>query len=123
MFETSVVARDGSAQTIRATHDPVSGDLLLEGGGARAVLPRSGAQIAIADLDGDGDPEILWATDALAPDPDALVVSTWHPGKDPVERARLPVPAGVLAVAACPPDSARSAAVLLSTPGELWVVR
>jgi hypothetical protein len=123
MCETSVVMRDGSTQTFRATHDPMTGDLVLESGAARAVLPRSGAQVAIADLDGDGDPEILWATDALAPEPDALVVSTWHPGRDPVERARLPVPAGVRAIAACPPDGARSAAVLVSTTGELWVVR
>jgi hypothetical protein len=133
LVEADVTARDGSVQRIRATHSPVTGNVELESGSARATLSSAGAQLAIADLDGDGDAEILWTTDALpatgpgatpdrAEQPDALIISAWHPGSNPTERARIAVPTGVRAVAACPPDAAGPAKVVLTTPGELWVV-
>jgi hypothetical protein len=130
----TVVAPDGSSRTVRAWHDPASAELHLATGESTAVIPRAGAQLALADLDGDGDPEVMFTLDVLSPpfataetarpsDPDAVIISSWHPGQAPRERARVAVPTGVRALAACPPESAGAAPLVLATAGELWFLR
>ncbi len=119
-------------------HNPITNDLELDAASAHAIVAHSGAQVVVADLDADGDPEILSTLDVLpAPqqgvsalrsperpaDPDALVVSSWRIGGAVQERFRMPVPAGIRALAACPPDGSGAAAVVLAVPGELWIVR
>ena len=39
------------------------------------------------------------------------------------ERARMAVPSGIRAVAACPPDGGGVAPVVIATMGELWIIR
>ncbi len=171
VFEAAIVARDGTAHRVRATHNPFTNELELDadargeaatkppgtssaspmaaaaggagagasaGGAMHAVVPHAGAQVAVADLDGDGVAEIVSTLDSLAaPAPgssamrsesrgaeaDALVVSSWELGSAPQERVRVPVPGGVRAVAVCPPEGPTPAPVLLVTSGELWIVR
>jgi hypothetical protein len=82
--------------------------------------------VAVADLDQDGAPEVISTLDVLPQSPsgqsDALVISTWQPDGSLRERTRIPVPSGIRAVAACPPEGGQ-AAVVLATQGELWIVR
>ncbi|HEX9295648.1 MAG TPA: hypothetical protein VF881_07430 [Polyangiaceae bacterium] len=121
----SFVRANGKVSFIVATRDPRNAELRLRADGQTASLPHAGAQIAIADLDQDGSPEIISTLDVLgkAGGDDALVVTTWQPGAPPRERARTAVSAGVRAVAACPPEGVGAAPIVLATSGELWVVR
>jgi hypothetical protein len=116
----------GVARSVEATRNPESGDIALRSGDRAASLPRAGAQIAIADLDQDGTPEVMTTLDVL-PKPqggadDALVVTTWEDDGTLRERSRTPVPTGVRAVAACPPAGG-AGSIVMATPGELWIVR
>jgi hypothetical protein len=120
------VAPDGSARAILATRDPRTSELRLRADGKTASLPGAGAQVALGDLDQDGSPEIISTLDVLPQAQgaaDALVVTTWQSDGTLRERARTPVPSGVRAVAACPPDGAGPAAIVVATQGELWIVR
>jgi hypothetical protein len=116
----------GVARGVDAARDALRGDVTLRSGDRTATLARAGAQIAVADLDQDGAPEVMTTLDVL-PKPqggadDALVVTTWDPDGTLRERSRTPVPTGVRAVAACPPAGG-AGAIVIATPGELWIVR
>ncbi|MET0591754.1 MAG: hypothetical protein ABW133_03585, partial [Polyangiaceae bacterium] len=116
----------GAVRTATAIRDPRTGEIKLESGDRTVTVPRSGAQIALGDLDQDGAPEIVTTLDVL-PKPqggvdDALVVTTWEPDGTLREKSRTQVPTGVRAVAACPPEGG-AGAIVMATPGELWIVR
>lgn len=138
LYDASIVNSSGTVRHVRASHNPSVDALDIEVDADHLQIAHAGAQVAVADLDGDGDPEIISTLDplpapapgtsALRADPlpteaDALIVNSWHAGSPLKERLRVPVPTGVRAVAACPPDSLGPSAILLATPGELWVVR
>jgi hypothetical protein len=122
----SYVTADGAVRAILATRDPRTAELKVRTDGKTASLPHAGAQVAVADLDQDGAPEVISTLDVLQQSPgvetDALVISTWQPNGSLRERTRTPVPSGIHAVAACPPEGGQ-AAVVLATQGELWIVR
>ena len=108
----------GQAQVI-AAHDP-SGTLHLTrtGGGDALVVSGIGAQLAVGDLDQDGEPEVITTSDQGE---DALVVSSWRKGRL-VPRLRWPAPAGVDAVAVCPPEANDAPSVVAAVGGEIWLV-
>lgn len=119
-----VVGTDGSSRDIFAAREPSDGRLQLrDSTGRSATLQRVGAQIAIADLDLDGEPEIVSARDVLDPREDALGVRTWSAAGPIRDRMAVPVPGGVSAVAICPPDGPGLRATLIATRSELWVLR
>jgi len=101
--------------------------------GNKAGLDGIGAQLAVGDLDQDGEPEILASLDTMNPLEDAVVVRSWARGAAiPLgagsstrlhEVLRIPAPAGVHAIAVCPPDGAGVAPFVVATADELWVVR
>lgn len=93
--------------------------------GRRERLEGAGAQLAVADLDQDGAAEVVASLDTQNPLEDAVVVWTWPPeaGAKPREVARIPAPAGVRALAACPPDGAGRSPFVVATADEIWVVR
>ncbi len=118
----SLVGRDGQVAQITGAREP-GGKLRLRrtGGGApaEATLENVGAQVAIADLDLDGIPEIVASTETGE---DQLVVASWRPtGLEP--RLRFPAKEGVRAVAVCPPEERGVPAVLAVVGSELWIVR
>lgn len=101
--------------------------------GHKAGFEITGAQIAVGDLDQDGDPEILTSLDTMNPLDDAVVVRTWR-RDEPIalgagsstrlhEIARIPAASGVRAIAVCPPDGPGNAPFVVATSDELWVVR
>jgi hypothetical protein len=102
---------------------------LRDSAGRRKVVGSAGAQLAVGDLDQDGEPELLASLDVLDPLEDAVVVWSWRrreggPARAaPEEILRLPAPAGVRALAVCPPDGAGRAPFAVATADEIWVVR
>jgi hypothetical protein len=97
--------------------------------GNRLSVEGAGAQIALGDRDQDGDPEILSSLDTLNALDDAVVVRSWSrdPAAPPAARLkeilRIPAPAGVHALAVCPPDGPGPAPFAVATSDEIWVVR
>ncbi|WP_437981934.1 hypothetical protein [Sorangium sp. So ce117] len=102
---------------------------LRDSAGRRKVVGSAGAQLAVGDLDQDGEPELLASLDVLDPLEDAVVVWSWRRREGgpvraaPEEILRLPAPAGVRALAVCPPDGAGRAPFAVATADEIWVVR
>jgi len=83
-----------------------------------------GAQLAVGDLDQDGDPELLGSIDTLNAADDAVVVKTWRRATGKIEeRLRIPAAAGVRAIGVCPPDGPGRAPFVVATADEIWVVR
>jgi hypothetical protein len=117
----TIADASGNARLVVAVHEP-SGKLKLKMGDATSAPEGTfGAQLAVADLDQDGAPEI--ATTADGPD-DAINVWTWTaPGADPRGRLHLAAPAGVRALAVCPPEDHGQPVLLAVVGNELWMVR
>ncbi len=101
---------------------------LRDDAGRKLGVEPVGAQLAVGDLDQDGDPEIIASLDTPNPFEDAVVVRTWsrtstNPAARVREVLRIPAAAGVRAVATCPPDGPGRAPFVVATADELWVVR
>jgi hypothetical protein len=117
---TSFVDRDGHAHGAVAVREP-SGKLKLRIDDTPVVTPDGtfGAQLAVGDLDQDGEPDLATTTDG--PD-DALVVSSWTANEFRT-RLRIPAPAGVRALAVCPPELAGEPVLVAVVGDEVWLVR
>ncbi|MFO0756484.1 MAG: hypothetical protein U0359_08335 [Byssovorax sp.] len=97
--------------------------------GRKLAVEVTGAQLAVGDLDQDGEPEILSSLDTQNPMEDAVVVRSWaRTANVPAaarfkEILRIPAAAGVRALAVCPPDGPGRAPFAVATADEIWVVR
>jgi hypothetical protein len=116
--EVEVVARDGGARSLLASRES-TGKLRLRYGEQQLVIEGAGAQIAVADLDQDGAPEVVTTNDS---GDDFVLVQTWTPAGLRA-RARLPAPAGVRALAVCPPEERGVPALVAVVGGEVWIWR
>lgn len=97
---------------------------LRDDAGHAARVADMGAQLAVGDLDQDGEPEIVGAADTLDPLDDAVIVKTWRRASGKVEdRLRIPAAAGVRALGVCPPDGPGHTPFVVATADEIWVVR
>jgi hypothetical protein len=82
-------------------------------------MPDTGAEVALADLDQDGIPEVVTTN---AHGEDALVISGWRAGAV-ATRLRWAAPAGVDAMAVCPAESSDTPSMVVAAVGrELWLV-
>jgi hypothetical protein len=98
---------------------------LRDDAGRHMLFDHVGAQVAVGDLDQDGDPEVVTTVDTANALEDAVIVRTW-PRATPNklrDQLRIPAAAGVRAVAVCPPDGPGRAPLLVATADEIWVVR
>jgi hypothetical protein len=119
-----VVDRSGRLHEYRAARSSQTGELVVRHEGGRHVtLPGSGAQVALGDLDLDGQPEIVTTADSLDPHGDVVRVRTWQENGQILERWRMRVPTGVQALAVCPPESDGPRSVVVATRAALWVIR
>jgi hypothetical protein len=113
-----LVDRDGSARPVLVAREP-GGKLSLAIGGSTIATEGAGAQVAVADLDLDGAPEVVTTTTT---DDDAVIVSTLR-GSELRPRLRFPAPAGVRALTICPPEERGVPALVAVVGPEVWVVR
>jgi len=119
-----IVGQDGSVRSVRAVRDSERATVVLfDDAGRRVELGGAGAQIALGDLDLDGQPEVVVSHDTLAPSEDALRVFTWTAAGKLEERFRLPVPRGIRALAVCPPEDGGAGSIALATGQSLWWIR
>lgn len=82
----------------------------------------TGAQLALGDLDSDGNPELAYAADTLDGAQDRLTLVTLEAGKA-TRRFELPAPS-ISAIAMCRRrEGAGMAPLVLASEGELWLVR
>jgi hypothetical protein len=114
-----VIGVDGSARGAAVARTP-DGKLLARFGEGTTTLDGAGAQVAVADLDQDGVPEIVASSNQ---DDDTLRVWSWDGASDPRLRATYPAPAGVRAVCACPPEEGGTPALVAIVGNEVWIVR
>jgi hypothetical protein len=115
-----VVGAQGNAQTVVAVREP-SGKLKLKVGDALNTPDGVfGAQLALGDLDQDGVPDV--ATSVEGSD-DAVNVFSWPAGGDLRGRLHLAAPAGVRALAVCPPEEHGEPVLVAVVGGEVWLVR
>lgn len=113
-----LVAPNGEDQIAIATRE--GGKLELRVGAAeKASFDGAGAQVAVLDANFDGVPEIAFSSDG--PD-DAITIATLKNGA-PAVVSRIPAPAGVRALAACPSIDGGSAALVAIVGNEVWLVR
>jgi hypothetical protein len=116
--ELDVIGKDGSARPLMVSREP-AGKLRLRFGEQQSALDGVGAQVAIADLDQDGSPEVVTTNDN---GDDFVQVQTWTPaGLRP--RVRIPASAGVRALSVCPPEERSVPALVAVVGGEVWIWR
>ena len=116
-----IVRTDGTSQRWLAVRGP-SG-LRLHAGATGYALGRAGAQVAVGDLDQDGQPDVVSTRDVQQPRHDKVDVRSIASSGLVQPRFTLPVLAGVDAVAICPVDDAGVAPVVLASGGEIWLIR
>jgi hypothetical protein len=120
-----IPSKSGPPRVVRAGRRANTSSVELfdsEGRSAQAV--GMGAQLAISDLDDDGEPELLGSADTLDATADALVVRTWRADGSLIERFRVSVPTGVAAIGACEAEAtATMRAIVVATAGEAWIIR
>jgi hypothetical protein len=121
-----LVSRVGEPFVVTAARDRGALEL-RDDAGRRQVVEGAGAELALGDLDGDGEPELVASLDVANAADDAVVVRSWVRDRPSagrlVDRARLAAPSGVHAIAVCPPDGAGPAPFVVATADEIWVVR
>jgi hypothetical protein len=117
-----VVTPSGEARYVRAGRKASDASVTVRDAKRNLLLPRAGAQLAVADLDGDGAAELATSLDTLKPAEDALVV--YSVANDTLrERFRLPVPSGVRAIGVCPAKVDAMAPLVIATGDGLWLIQ
>ncbi|MBK9260053.1 MAG: hypothetical protein IPM54_09480 [Polyangiaceae bacterium] len=128
MASASLVTPTGDAFAVFAARTDRGVLEVRDDAGHATTVDGAGAQLAVGDLDQDGNPEILSSLDVPAGTTDAVVVRSWldrsaPKATRPKEMLRVPAAAGVHAMAVCPPDGPGRAPFVVATADEIWVVR
>lgn len=88
----------------------------------KATFDDAGAQVALLDADLDGAPEVAFSSNATAPASDSLTIATIG-DHGPRVLGKIAAPAGVRALAACPPMDGGAGAIVAVVGSEVWLVR
>ena len=128
LASASLVSSRGEGFVVVAARNDRGVVEVRDDAGHATTIDGAGAQLAIGDLDQDGEPEILSSLDVPSGATDAVVVRSWtnrtaSESSRPKETLRLPAAAGVHALAVCPPDGPGRAAFVVATTDEIWVAR
>ncbi|MDB4993096.1 MAG: hypothetical protein JWM74_528 [Myxococcaceae bacterium] len=113
-----VAMKSGKSRRIVAARE-LTGKLRIKLGDDIHVLEGAGAQLAVGDLDLDGEPEIVTSLDGAD---DAVQIHSVGAG-EPRLRRKIPAPAGVRALAVCPPEERGVPALVAVVGPEIWLVR
>lgn len=123
LARAQLVRPDGSASSVTA-YRPNAGDAawIVDDAGRRAPLPDVGAQLALADLDGDGRVEVISSRAVLDPEGDGLRVETWNEDGSLTERYRIALP-DIQAIAVCPWQGSGPSPIAVAAKDRVWVLR
>ena len=86
-------------------------------------MKEAGAQLAISDLNGDGQLELVSSKNTHDPSGDALAIDTITAEGKLERKVVVPVNEGITALAVCPQPSNGLAPILVGTRTRLWVIR
>jgi len=128
MASASLVSSQGEGFVVFAARNDRGVVEVRDDAGHVTTIEGAGAQLAVGDLDQDGEPEILSSLDVPFGVPDAVVVRSWSnrmatDGSRPKESMRIPAAAGVRALAVCPPDGPGRTPFVVATTDEIWIAR
>ena len=127
MASASLMSSKGDSFVVFAARNDRGVVEVRDDAGHATTIDGAGAQLAVGDLDQDGEPEILGSLDVPPGTSDAVVVRSWAnratDSARPKEMFRIPAAAGVRAIAVCPPDGPGRAPFVVATADELWVAR
>ncbi|HEX7665467.1 MAG TPA: hypothetical protein VF407_13170 [Polyangiaceae bacterium] len=116
---SDVVDKGGTSRSALAARD-LDGKLFVKYGTATRTFDDVGAQSVVADLDLDGVPEIVTTRNATTDD----AIQIWsYDGAQTRDRRKIPAPAGVSALAVCPPEASGAPALVAVVGPEIWIVR
>jgi hypothetical protein len=110
-----VTDAEGKSSVTIAVREP-GGRLTLKNAAGKRTIEGAGAQIALADLDLDGTPEIVTSSNAT----DEVLTIGALDGK---ARIKLPATTGIRAICTCPPEERGLPAVVAIVGDEVWLVR
>jgi hypothetical protein len=96
--------------------------ILVDDTGRRAELADVGAQLALGDLDGDGQIEIVSSRPTFDPKADTLRIDTWQADGTLKTNAEVPL-SEVRAVAVCPWPGQGISPIVVAAADALWVLR
>jgi len=120
----AVIGANGAARSVFAVRSPTDGTVFVQDNHARKVhVSHVGAQMVLADVDLDGDPDLVASKNVLHGQNDAVIVRSWRANGAMEKRWELQVPDGVAAIAVCPPDGPGLRAIAVATEKELWIIR
>lgn len=119
-----LVRRDGTVQELLARRRQRDSRPELQLGNGWVTLAEPvGAQMALADLDGDGRAELLTTSDSRDPREDFLRVQTLGDDGAPRDVLKVEVPVGVHALGVCPARANAMSPVVLATGSGLWILQ
>ncbi len=120
-----IASKNGEVRVVRAARRANEDVVDLFDSQARSAQAAGvGAQLAVADLDGDGQPELLGSANTMTPAADALVVRTWQRDGTLKVRFRVGIPSGVSAIGVCGAETSTSMRpIVVATTGGAWILR
>jgi hypothetical protein len=117
-----VIGKDGAESNAVAAREPQGKVRVRFGAGdgeTRAL--DGGAELAVYDLDLDGAPEVAISNDSATED--GISIFSFARGSEPRLKRKIPTPAPVRALAACPPEARGLPGLLAVVGAEVWLVR
>lgn len=118
-----LVRPDGSATRVVAYRPTAEADArLIDASGRRVTVPDVGAQLALADLDGDGQIELISSRPVQEPEQDTIRVDTWTTSGELIERYQIPLP-DVQAIAVCSWPGTGLTPIAVASKERVWVLR
>lgn len=118
-----LVGRDGSSLDVRALRRQSDGHVSIRFGTRKLELAEPvGAQLALGDLDGDGQLELLSSEATQDPAADALKIRTLPENGPLAPGLTVPVPSGLQALAVCPPGPNGFSTIVAAAGDGLWVL-
>jgi len=116
----SFADRDGRPHSAVVVREPSSKlKMRIDDAPVQTLEGTYGAQIAVADLDQDGMPDLVTTVDGTD---DAITLWSWTPA-DLRPRLRVAAPGGVRALTVCPSEQNGIPALVAVVADEVWLLR